>query len=243
MFKTTIIKGLACLLFTFAAFAQAEEAAAPVAETNLESDLGYFYGYSFGNMLRDGGSEVVDVERLMAGLQDALARRMPQLSEAQQRAVIEEVRSRQEAIAAQRQAEAQARQQAEVAGGIANLTAANEFLAQNATRAEIRSTPSGLQYEVIEDTPGDTASANSVVVAHYKGTLIDGTVFDQSGESPVEFELQRVIPGWTEGLQLMSPGDKYRLYIHPDLAYGAGAVGQIPPNSLLIFDIELIDLK
>ena len=115
---------------------------------------------------------------------------------------------------------------------------ANDYLVNNARRPEIRTTGSGLQYEIIEDQPGESPSASDEVSVFYKGTLIDGTVFDQTNETPVSFGLRQVIPGWTEGLQLMSPGDKYRFYIHPDLAYGAGGYGNVPPNALLIFDAD-----
>ena len=100
-----------------------------------------------------------------------------------------------------------------------------------------------MQYEVIEDRAGPTAQPDSTVVVNYRGTFITDEVFDQSGDSPVEFGLQQVISGWAEGLQLMSAGDKFRLYLHPNLAYGAGSVGQIPPNSVLIFDIELLEIR
>ena len=83
----------------------------------------------------------------------------------------------------------------------------------------------------------------SRVAVRYTGTFIDGNVFDQSGDEPVEFGLQQVVAGWTEGLQLMGIGDKFRFYLHPDLAYGVGSVGSIPPNSLLVFDVELLEIS
>ena len=124
-----------------------------------------------------------------------------------------------------------------------NLKKGEAFLAENANKPGIKVTASGLQYEIINDIDGDTAGEKSVVVVNYKGTFTNGTIFDQSQGSPVEFGLGQVIKGWTEGLQLMSPGDTYKLYLHPDLAYGAGSVGQIPPNSVLIFEIELLQIK
>ena len=121
-----------------------------------------------------------------------------------------------------------------------------KFLAENAKRAEVKTTPSGLQYEVLEATLGQKPSATDKVRVHYEGTLIDGTVFDSSykrGES-ITFGLNQVIKGWTEGLQLMSVGSKYKLYIPYDLAYGAqGAGGSIPPYAALIFTVELLGIE
>jgi len=129
----------------------------------------------------------------------------------------------------------------------ANLVASTTFLADNAKKDGITQTPSGLQYEVITEGPAGGASptAKNTVEVHYAGTLMNGTEFDSSykrGES-IEFPLGGVIPGWTEGLQLMSVGDKYRLFIPPALAYGVGGGGPIGPNEALIFEVELIDVK
>lgn len=121
-----------------------------------------------------------------------------------------------------------------------------KFLAENARRPEVKTTASGLQYEVIEATLGQKPSATDKVRVHYEGTLIDGTVFDSSykrGES-ITFGLNQVIKGWTEGLQLMSVGSKYKLYIPYDLAYGAqGAGGSIPPYAALVFSVELLGIE
>lgn len=121
-----------------------------------------------------------------------------------------------------------------------------KFLAENAKRPEVKTTASGLQYEVIEATLGQKPSSTDKVRVHYEGTLIDGTVFDSSykrGES-ISFPLNGVIKGWTEGLQLMSVGSKYKLYIPYDLAYGAqGAGGSIPPYAALIFTVELLGIE
>ena len=210
---------------------------------DLERDLGYFYGYSFGNMLKDGKSTDVDIDRLMQGLKDSLGDHPPALSNEQRDAVYNEIQQRQTRAQAERErvnAEQEAVAQESAA---ANLETGEAFLTENAERAEVRSTASGLQYEVFEDRAGPTAEPDSTVVVNYKGTFITGEVFDQSADSPVEFGLQQVISGWTEGLQLMSAGDNFRLYLHPNLAYGAGSVGQIPPNSVLIFDIELLEIR
>ena len=121
------------------------------------------------------------------------------------------------------------------------------FLAENAAKASVTSTPSGLQYEVIVEGSGKTPSATDVVEVHYHGTLINGNVFDSSVErgTPATFGVNQVIKGWTEALQLMKEGAKYRLYIPQDLAYGAHPHpgGPIEPLMALIFDVELIAVK
>ena len=121
------------------------------------------------------------------------------------------------------------------------------FLEENKNKEGILSTESGLQYEIIEEGKGEKAGAKDTVTVHYHGTLIDGTVFDSSKDrgTPASFGVNQVIPGWTEALQLMSKGAKYRLYIPQELAYGANPHpgGPIKPFSALIFDVELIEIK
>lgn len=127
-----------------------------------------------------------------------------------------------------------------------NAAAGEKFLAENAERAEVKQTETGLQYEVMKKGDGDQPEATDEVEVHYTGTLIDGTVFDSSVErgEPIVFPLNRVIPGWTEGLQLMKEGATYRFYIPAELAYGErGAPPMIGPNETLIFDVELIEVK
>ena len=106
-------------------------------------------------------------------------------------------------------------------------------------------TASGLQYEVLKGGSGPKPTATSTVKVHYHGTLVDGKVFDSSVErkEPIEFSLNQVIAGWTEALQLMSVGDKWRLSIPPAIGYGARGKGDIPPNAVLIFEVELLEIK
>ncbi|WP_415894233.1 FKBP-type peptidyl-prolyl cis-trans isomerase [Neptuniibacter sp. PT8_73] len=128
----------------------------------------------------------------------------------------------------------------------ANKKAGEEFLAENKNDPDVTQTSSGLQFKVIEKADGTSKpSATSTVKVHYHGTLIDGTVFDSSVDrgEPIEFGLTQVIKGWTEGLQLMATGDKYRFYIPSNLAYGNGSAGVITPGSVLIFDVELLDFN
>lgn len=120
------------------------------------------------------------------------------------------------------------------------------FLSENAKKADVKVTASGLQYKITQEGFGKWPNANSVVKVHYTGKLIDGTVFDSSVErgQPIEFPLNQVIPGWIEGLQLMREGAKATIYIPSQLGYGdQGVPGMIPPNSTLIFDVELIQVK
>jgi FKBP-type peptidyl-prolyl cis-trans isomerase FklB len=123
---------------------------------------------------------------------------------------------------------------------------AEQFMTANAAREEVSTTDSGLQYEVLESGSGASPGPEANVVTHYHGTLVDGTVFDSSvsrGE-PAEFGVHQVIPAWTEALQMMSVGDKWRIACPPQLAYGEqGAGDSIPPNTALVFEIHLIDIK
>ena len=127
----------------------------------------------------------------------------------------------------------------------ANLKAGEEFLAANKQRPGVTELPSGLQYEVLTEGNGPKPSATNTVTCHYHGTLIDGTVFDSSVKrgQPASFPLNMVIKGWTEGLQLMGTGAKWRFFIPPHLGYGDRQVGPtIGPNSTLIFDVELMSI-
>jgi FKBP-type peptidyl-prolyl cis-trans isomerase FkpA len=127
-----------------------------------------------------------------------------------------------------------------------HMEAGKKFLEENAKKAGVKTTPSGLQYEVLTEGTGPKPAATSTVEVHYEGRLLNGFIFDSSykRKESISFPLNRVIPGWTEGLQLMPTGSKYRLYIPSELAYGArGAGADIPPNSALIFDVELIAIR
>lgn len=127
-----------------------------------------------------------------------------------------------------------------------NIRLGNEFLAQNKTKEGVLSTASGLQYQVLQQGSGTVhPKASDTVTVHYHGTLIDGTVFDSSVErgEPIAFPLDRVIKGWTEGVQLMVEGDKYRFFIPSELAYGNRSTGKIGGGSVLIFDVELLKIN
>jgi len=217
----------------------AEDAApVPAPDETMQAERGYFFGYSFGNMLQQGGNPDVDLGALLQGMQDSLSAVPPALDSDAQTQVMAIVRERQQMIQAEQQALAENESETNLAAGAA-------FLAQNAGKAGVSVTDSGLQIEMLTEGTGKKPSATDVVVVHYEGRLLDGTVFDSSiarGE-PAEFALNQVIPGWTEGLQLIKAGGKARLTIPSDLAYGPGGVRSIPPNSVLVFEVELIEVK
>lgn len=139
--------------------------------------------------------------------------------------------------------EEQTRQTEELASK--NLEAGKAFLAENAEREGVKTTESGLQYEVLEKGDGEKPAETDTVQVHYTGELLSGEVFDSSRErgEPVTFALNQVIPGWTEGLQLMNEGARYKLYIPSDLAYGPGGNRAIGPNETLVFEVELLDVN
>ncbi|MCG2580782.1 MAG: FKBP-type peptidyl-prolyl cis-trans isomerase [Marinobacter sp.] len=126
-----------------------------------------------------------------------------------------------------------------------NSEAGEAFLAENAERESVETTDSGLQYEILEEGDGDKPGESDRVKVHYTGELLSGEVFDSSRErgEPVTFGLNQVIPGWTEGLQLMNEGSRAKLYIPSELAYGPGGNHSIGPNETLVFDVELIEVN
>ena len=207
-------------------------------DAGLTEGRGYFFGYSFGNMLQQNGNPDVDLGALLEGIKDSLGGVQPTLSAEEQTAIIEMVRTRQAEMEAAAQAERDSMAADSKAAGVA-------YLAKNAENADVQVTASGLQVETIVEGKGQAPSATDKVVVRYEGRLIDGTVFDSSiaRGQPAEFGLNQVIPGWTEGLQLMKPGGKARLTIPSELGYGPGGVGNIPPNAVLVFDVELIEVK
>ena len=129
---------------------------------------------------------------------------------------------------------------------VENIAIGKDFLAKNKANEDVLETASGLQYQVLQKGDGfDHPSASSTVKVHYHGLLLDGTVFDSSVErgEPISFPLNQVIKGWTEGVQLMVVGDKFKFFIPSELAYGNGATGNITPGSLLIFEVELLEIQ
>jgi FKBP-type peptidyl-prolyl cis-trans isomerase FklB len=198
-----------------------------------EQKVSYGFGLQFGDQLRRNRFDGLDVEAVIAGIRHWYIEQQSAIADAELNPAYEVVKNRQQANAAD---VAQKRQQL-----------AGQFMDANAARDEVTTTASGLQYEVLEEGSGAASpTAQSQVVTHYHGTLVDGTVFDSSLErgEPAEFGVNQVIPGWTEALQLMSVGDKWRIACPPELAYGDQGAGEsIPPNTALVFEIHLIDIK
>jgi len=191
--------------------------------------ISYAIGLSMGQNLMGSGVTSLEYADLAAGIKDVLEKNQPQISYQEAQQVLNKFFTELEA---------------KIAG---EAKAAGEaFLAENAKREGVKVTESGLQYEVIEATIGQKPKATDKVRVHYEGTLIDGTIFDSSykrGES-ITFGLNQVIKGWTEGLQLMSIGSKYKLYLPYQLAYGErGAGANIPPYAALIFTVELLGIE
>ena len=191
--------------------------------------ISYAIGLSMGQNLMGSGVTSLEYADLAAGIKDVLEKNQPQISYQEAQQVLGKFFSElEEKVAGEAKAAGEA------------------FLAENAKREGVKVTESGLQYEVLEATIGQKPKATDKVRVHYEGTLIDGTVFDSSykrGES-ITFGLNQVIKGWTEGLQLMSIGSKYKLYLPYQLAYGErGAGANIPPYAALIFTGELLGIE
>ena len=191
--------------------------------------ISYAIGLSMGQNLMGSGVTSLEYADLAAGIKDVLEKNQPQISYQEAQQVLGKFFSElEQKIAGEAKAAGEA------------------FLAENAKREGVKVTESGLQYEVLEATIGQKPKATDKVRVHYEGTLIDGTVFDSSykrGES-ITFGLNQVIAGWTEGLQLMSIGSKYKLYLPYQLAYGErGAGANIPPYASLIFTVELLGIE
>lgn len=201
-------------------------------KADLKSDKGklsYAIGQQIGRQMKSQGIDI-DTATLAASINDVLAGKESRLSQAEMQAVMTKA---QEAETAKMENE-----------GKENKEKGAKFLAENKKKPGIKTTDSGLQYEVLQEGKGKSPKATDVVRVHYKGTLLDGTTFDSSYErgKPAEFPLNGVIPGWTEALQLMKVGGKNRIFVPSDLAYGPRGRPSIPPNSVLIFEVELIDI-
>jgi FKBP-type peptidyl-prolyl cis-trans isomerase FklB len=194
----------------------------------------YSLGYQFGQSLKHQGLDI-NLDVYSAGIRDALSGAKPQMSQEEVSKTVSEIQSR---VMAARQKELQ-----ETAGK--NLVEGKAFLEANRKKEGVKTSSSGLQYKVLADGNGKTPKAADEVTVHYRGALIDGTEFDSSYKrgKPLTLKVNGVIRGWTEALQMMKEGSRWQLFIPPDLAYGERAMGRIPPNSTLIFEVELISVK
>ena len=194
----------------------------------LEDSAAYAIGMQFGQALGQSGLTNLNLELVKQGLEDEVNGKSA-LDHNQYESTLE-------AFFTKKQKE----------DNKEKIEEGEKFLAENAKRKEVKTTASGLQYEVITEGNGDKPAATNTVKVHYKGTTIAGKVFDSSYDrgTPAEFPLNRVIAGWTEGLQLMSVGSKYKFYIPYNLAYGERGAGQdIKPFETLIFEVELLEIK
>lgn len=203
--------------------------------TSSEAEkIGYSFGYLMGRSNADTLKDL-DLDAFSQGLKTAAAGQKSSLSDEEMTQVLTQYKRQSDAkelIVLKQKAKE-------------NAKAGKAFLQENAKKPGVKTTKSGLQYLVLKEGKGKSPSANSNVRVHYEGRLIDGTVFDSSiaRQQPVDFRTTQVITGWTEGLQLMKVGAKYRFFIPADLAYGQIGSGDIiEPNSTLIFDIELLEI-
>ncbi|WP_297160945.1 FKBP-type peptidyl-prolyl cis-trans isomerase [uncultured Porphyromonas sp.] len=193
-----------------------------------QDEVSYALGLSIGQNFKASGIKAITSEDFIAGLQDALAEREPQMTTERAREVINQLFMRLQ------------QEEAEL-----NAAAGKEYQEIMRHKSGVVTLPSGLQYEIIKEGSGAKPKATDKVRVHYHGTLINGVVFDSSVErgEPAEFPLNAVIPGWTEILQLMPVGSKWRVVIPSELAYGSRGAGDvIRPNMTLIFEIELLDI-
>jgi FKBP-type peptidyl-prolyl cis-trans isomerase FklB len=203
-------------------------------DPNYRAQVSYALGRNFASQLKDGEIDC-DANALMQGISDVLTNAKPKWSEEQLNACLQRFgREMQQKETNKMQQQAMKNQQEETA-----------FLAQNGKREGVQTTPSGLQYRVVQQGKGASPTLSDTVKCNYKGTLINGTEFDSSARhgGPAEFPVQGVISGWTEALQKMHVGDKWQLFVPAKLAYGMNPPGPpIEAGSLLVFEIELLDI-
>jgi len=206
--------------------------AKPAPFKNKLDSASYAFGFSMASQLKAGGLTSLNYDQMIAGLKSSFTNTNPALTEQQC----------QEVITSLFQSFSAKREEMDKEKYAGTINQGKAFLAQNKTKPNIKTTASGLQYEVLTEGAGVAPLATDKVTVNYKGTLLDGTQFDSSYDrgQPTSFGLNQVIPGWTEGLQLMKPGAKYRFWIPYNLAYGSRDAGQIKPYSTLIFEVELI---
>ncbi len=210
--------------------------AAPAAPKVDMDKVSYVIGLTAGKDMKIQGIELRP-DAFMKGLNDGLSGTKPSLTEAETQQIVTSFRAE---MAAKKEAEMKRR-------GGENRKKEEAFLAENKSKEGVRTLPSGLQYKVIKEGDGKKPTPQDSVTVNYRGTLLDGTEFDSSyrRNQPATFPLGGVIPGWTEALQLMKTGSKYQIFIPSKLAYGEAEVGggAIPPNSTLIFEVELLSVK
>jgi FKBP-type peptidyl-prolyl cis-trans isomerase FklB len=237
---------IAAAVLATAGFAHAQDDTAPATPAPAEKpaaekpaiskqDLGYAIGTMIAGNLKQQGLDV-DVAELAKGISDTLEGKKPRLDETQV----------QQVMMAMQQQQMQAQQEKAAAAAGKNKEEGAAFLAKNGKEEGVVTTASGLQYKILKQGDGAKPTATDTVKVHYHGTLLDGKVFDSSVDrgEPISFPLNGVIKGWTEGVQLMPVGSKFKFFIPSDLAYGDnGAGADIEPGATLIFEVELIAIE
>lgn len=200
-----------------------------------EDSVSYILGYKMGENMKQQ-SVPVKPEVIFSGMQAGFAGAKSPMADSTMQAVMMAFQVRMMGI----------QHQKDSAAALDNTKAGEAFLASNKTKDGVKTTPSGLQYKVIKEGTGPHPTATSTVTVHYKGTLLDGKQFDSSYDrgQPATFQLNQVIPGWTEGVQLMTAGSKYQFWIPGNLGYGPqGSPPNIGPNATLVFEVELLAIK
>jgi FKBP-type peptidyl-prolyl cis-trans isomerase len=236
--KSSLVLLLATLAFVSSTQAQDKtadpKASAAAPDPALNEKVSYFIGTQIGNDFQRNGIEL-NLEVFVQAIKDAMDKKKPKYAEAELEAAMQQF-----------QTEMVAKQKAKMDAAAGDNTAAGEkFLAENGKREGVKTTASGLQYEVLKKAEGPKPTASDTVTVHYRGTLLNGKEFDSSysRNEPTSFPLNGVIPGWTEGLQLMTVGSKYKFFIPSKLAYAdRGAGADIGPNATLIFEVELLSI-
>lgn len=251
-YKLTLAIAVASCSLALAACKQADNEAGKGDAKAAKADAGalatekdkvsYMIGMDIGRSIKPMKDEV-DLPTLKGAIDDVIAGKKPLLDDQQLAAVMKDFSAK---MQAKKQAE-MAKQEAEMkTEGKKNAAAGATFLAENGKKPGVVTTASGLEYKVITEGKGPKPKASDTVSVQYVGTLLDGTEFDSSYKrnEPAQFEVGQVVPGWTEALQLMPVGSKYKLWIPASLAYGERGTpgGPIPPNSTLVFDVELVKI-
>lgn len=201
---------------------------------DMKDKESYSLGYQFGHNMKAQGVEI-NLDVYTSGIRDALHGSKPSLSQEEIQKTLSELQKR--VMAAYQKG---LREKADK-----NLVDGKAFLEENKKKEGVKTLPSGLQYLILAEGSGKMPKANDTVTVNYKGALLDGTEFDNSHKrgGPSDFRIDKIIRGWTEALQLMNEGAKWRLFIPPDLGYGELGAGPVPPNSVLIFEVELVSVK
>lgn len=229
--RTPLMFAVPVVLLSAAVSAQdgAKEKSPAVLETDI-AKMSYVIGLQFGGSLKEAGMEL-DMAAFGAAVDDAVKGREPALTQ-------EQMTEAQNALREQMMAKRKAEQEKGKAESAA-------FLSANGARPEVKTTASGLQYEALTEGTGPMPKATDTVSVHYKGSLLDGTVFDSSYDrgEPANFKVNGLIPGWVEALQLMKVGSKWKLFIPSELGYGDGGTRGIPPGATLVFEMELLEIK